>query len=165
MFSRQKMFAALGLLIFGIGTGCLGKTDGSAAPSTGTGPINGTYILASMSCNGSSGSFLGTGESGKYVVISNSTGSFITSFTSGCVNTEGNVYTYPTSSTFTMQKVNRVCSGTSCSGSECTADSSTSTALDWSYTLSGTLLTLTRTSAGNDGCSAGQATVYTANKQ
>jgi hypothetical protein len=146
-------------------SGCLGGSDDSGTLSA-TGPLDGTYQMSSLTCNGTPTSFLPTGATAAFLVFNGSTGSFITTgFASGCVATEGNVYTYPSSTTLTLQKVNRVCSGGSCSGSECTPTSSSDPVQTHSYLLGGTTLQLTRTSAGDDGCSNGQAAVATLIKQ
>jgi|GEM_PF-4604567 len=160
--NHGKLFIVCTVLAL-FGAGCLSSSDGGGGASSG--PLDGSFAISALTCNGSSTPFLPTGAVAEFLVLANATGSFITSFSSGCVATEGNVYTYPSSTSFTMQTVNRVCSGTSCSGSECTANSTAGTAMTMNYSLSGTTLTLTRTSDGNDGCSNGQATVYTAAKQ
>jgi hypothetical protein len=153
------------LLIVLCGIGCK-DSGGDSAPTTSTsGTIDGTYTFSGLTCNGSTVTYLPVGATSRYIIIKNLTGSNITSFSDGCVSTEGQVFTYPSSTTFTMQKVNQVCSGASCSGSECTANSTSGSALTMTFSVSGSTLTATRTSDGNDGCSTGQVTVYTLTKQ
>lgn len=159
---RSKLMTLSGLLIALCGVGC---NDNKDSPVSTNGPIDGTYTITSLKCNGSTTTFLPVGALSQYMIFKNLTGSSVTAFSSGCVATEGQVFTYPSSTTFTMQKVNQVCSGASCSGSECTANSTQGTALTMTYSVSGSTLTTTRTSDGNDGCSNGQTTVYTMTKQ
>lgn len=124
-------------------------------------------VMTGLTCNGSTTSYLDTGELGKTVIFLNSVGSMITVFNTGCTETEGNAYTYPSSSTFTMQHVNTVC-GDSCSGGECTASSTAGSVQTMSYSLSGSgtgaILTASKTSDGSDGCSNGQTAVFTLTK-
>ncbi len=164
--NHGKKFAVLVLITALAASGCFGGKDDATPSGTSSisGPLDGSYVVTGLTCDGTPTSFLPVGASAMYVAFANLTGSVITVYSSGCVATEGQVFAYPATNQFTMQTVNQVCSG-SCSGAECTAHSNVSSALAMSYSVSGSTLTISRTSSGDDGCTNGEVSALTLTKQ
>jgi hypothetical protein len=157
----SKMLVSFALILALAGASCGGEDEATFA----AGSIDGTWQINSVTCNGSSTSFLG-GATSMNLIISGATGSFVTAWPSSCVATEGNTYAYSGTATFALTTVNRVCSGT-CSGAECTDNGSiTDPATVETVSRTGNTMTFTHTSDGTtDPCTSGQTAVFTFIKQ
>jgi hypothetical protein len=142
------------------GAGC--NSDGSPAPST-TGPIDGTWSITSITCGASPTNVIPAGDTFN-LIVQNTTGSVVEAFSSdGCVSTEGQTFTYPSSTTYTSTATGRTCSAP-CSAGECTT-AGAGTPYTNTYALSGTTLTFNHAAHGSsDPCAAGVTTYFTGTK-
>jgi len=148
----HRVGAVLSILTTFAITACGG--GGSAASG---GPIDGTWKLSSLTCNGTPQQLAGFVFS-----ISNATGSLVETFSATCVATVNETYTYPSASAFSMAPQSIACNPSSGCGSLFGGQNCPPIPpkLDYTYTLSGSTLTFTRISAGNEPCPAGQTAVF-----
>jgi hypothetical protein len=143
-------------------SGCFGKDDEPAAAS---GPIDGSYLQSGMTCDGSTVSpFLPSGALSWAMIVSNTTGSQITTYSSGCVKTKAQVFAYPASNQVAITEGATTCSA-GCGGAECNP-SSGSGSDTLTYSISGSTYTFSKTDTlGDSGCTAGQTVAYILTKQ
>lgn len=144
------------MTVIAMAGGCFGTED---LPSA-TGPIDGSYAVSSVTCNGVAQSF---GTAVMAMAISNLAGTF-TQTDTGCVKTNPQTYTYPSSTTMTMADGATSCTPADCAGAGDCA-STGGTAETYTYALSGSTLTLTRVDTAGDMCTAGETAIITLAKQ
>jgi hypothetical protein len=144
-YSQKHSIALIGLLSILMSAVSACNSSDVTTVAASANPIDGTFKATTWTCNSTNLMTTATtaGISLMYQVISSAVGSQINTFSSGCVQTTAETYTY-SGSTVSITDGATTCSST-CSGAECTAAAATNTQSTYTYSLSGTTLTLTRT--------------------
>lgn len=138
----SKVFFAWSLIAI---SGCVPQP---ILPPTLAGPIDGTWVQVSGTCNGSAES----GANG-VLMVADLAGEYDQALNDGCTISTPVTFTYPSTGTTTVLTGTRQC-GSSCSGSDQTSSgcgtSSQTSPWNADYTVVGNTMTLTIT---NSGCS------------
>jgi hypothetical protein len=144
------------LLAGAFGMGCGGEEEAPAA-----GPIDGTWLITSLTCNAVAQS-LGTVTS--QIVITNTSGTTTDADSaSGCTITTAEGLAYPASGTLNITNGNQTCSSACSSGCGGPSNDGTKTFV---YVVTGTTMTFTRTADGTgQDCPNGEEIIFTFAKQ
>ncbi len=151
----MKLYAATALLAV------LNLLIPACSNAPGAGPIDGSFAITSTKCNG----VAQTITTAQVIAIANLAGTVV--ITDGsCTETDTEIFSYPAADQIGMQQAGVACSA-SCTSGQCMASSTVQTTPTvYTFALSGTTLTFTRTSASNDeDCPTGEATEITLTKQ
>jgi hypothetical protein len=157
-FHRTLAFSltVCAVLAGGFGMGCGGEEEAPAA-----GPIDGTWLVTSLTCNGVSQN-LGTVTT--QIVIANTSGTTTDADSaSGCTITTAEGLAYPASGTLLLTNGNQTCSSACSSGCGGPSNDGTKTFV---YVVTGTTMTFTRTADGTgQDCPNGEEIIFTFAKQ